>query len=133
MTLWSVARQAPLSMGFSKQEYWTGLPFPLPGHFPDSRIKPLSLVSPTLAGFPCSSVDKGSAYSAGDPGSMPGLGRSFGEGNDNPLQHSCLKQRRPRGHKELDTAEQLNLQHHFGRQVLYQVHHLENPTLFPLR
>ena len=34
-TLWTVARQAPLSMGFSRQEYWSGLPFPPPGHLPD--------------------------------------------------------------------------------------------------
>ena len=34
-TLWTVARQAPLSMGFSKQEYWNGLPFPSLGHLPN--------------------------------------------------------------------------------------------------
>ena len=37
-----IARQAPLSMGFSRQEYWNGLPFPSPGDFPDSGIKPRS-------------------------------------------------------------------------------------------
>ena len=42
-------------------------------------------------GFPCSSVDKESACNAGDPGSIPGLGRSPGEGNGNPLQYSCLE------------------------------------------
>ena len=47
VTLWTVARQAPLSMGFPRQEYWSGLPFPSPGHLPDPRIKP---VSPALAG-----------------------------------------------------------------------------------
>ena len=40
MTLWTVARQAPLSMGFSRQEYWSGLPFPSPGHFPNPGTKP---------------------------------------------------------------------------------------------
>ena len=35
VTLWTVACQAPLSMGFSRQEYWSGLPFPPPGHLPD--------------------------------------------------------------------------------------------------
>ena len=40
MTLWTVARQAPLSMEFSRQEYWSGLPFPSPGDVPDSGIKP---------------------------------------------------------------------------------------------
>ena len=42
-------------------------------------------------GFPCSSVGKGSACSAGDPGSIPGLGRSPGGGNGNPLQYPCLE------------------------------------------
>ena len=41
--------------------------------------------------FPCSSVGKESAYSARDFGSIPGSGRSPGEGNDNPLQYSCLE------------------------------------------
>ena len=42
-TLWTVAHQGPLSMGFSRQEYWSGLPFPSPGVLPDQRIKPMSL------------------------------------------------------------------------------------------
>ena len=42
----TVARQAPLSMGLSLQEYWSGLPFPTPGDLPDPGIKPTSLVSP---------------------------------------------------------------------------------------
>ena len=45
MTPLTVAYQAPLSMGFSKQEYWNGLPFPSPGDLPDTGIKP---GSPTL-------------------------------------------------------------------------------------
>ena len=39
---WTVAHQAPLSMGFSRQEYWSGLPFPSPGDLPDPRIEPRS-------------------------------------------------------------------------------------------
>ena len=39
---WTVAHQGPLSMGFSRQEYWSGLPFPSPGHLPDPGIKPRS-------------------------------------------------------------------------------------------
>ena len=42
-------------------------------------------------GFPSGSEDKASACNAGDPGSIPGLGRSPGEGNGNPLQYSCLE------------------------------------------
>ena len=49
-TPWTVADQAPLSMGFSRQEYWGGLLFPPPGQLPDSGIQPESLVSPALAG-----------------------------------------------------------------------------------
>ena len=41
-TLWTVARQDPLSMGFSRREYWSGLPFPSPGDLPDSGIEPRS-------------------------------------------------------------------------------------------
>ena len=44
-TLWTVSYQASLSMGFSKQEYWSGLPFPSPGDLPDPGIEP---ESPTL-------------------------------------------------------------------------------------
>ena len=49
-TPWTVARQAPLSMEFSKQEYWSGLPFPPPGDLLNSRIKPECLASPALTG-----------------------------------------------------------------------------------
>ena len=45
VTPWTVAYQAPPSMGFSRQEYWSGLPFPSPGHLPDPGIEP---GSPTL-------------------------------------------------------------------------------------
>ena len=49
-TLWPVARQAPLSMGFSRQEYWRGLPCPSLGNLSDPGIKPKSLISAALAG-----------------------------------------------------------------------------------
>ena len=47
---WSIVYQAPLSMGLSKQEYWSGLPCPPPGYIPDPGIEPLSQASPVLAG-----------------------------------------------------------------------------------
>ena len=50
MTPWTIAHQAPLSMGFSRQEYWSALPFPPPGDLPNSGIKPASLGSLALAG-----------------------------------------------------------------------------------
>ena len=49
-TLWTEAHQAPLSMGFSRQEYWSGLSCPLPGNHPNPGIEPTSLLSPELAG-----------------------------------------------------------------------------------
>jgi len=48
-------------------------------------------------GFPCSSVSKESVCNAGDPGSIPGSGRSPGEENGNPLQYSCLENPMDRG------------------------------------
>ena len=42
VTLWTVAHQVPLSMGFSRQEYWSGLPFPSPGGLPDPGSEPRS-------------------------------------------------------------------------------------------
>ena len=45
-----VARQAPVSMGFSRHDYWSGFPCPSPGDLPDSGIEPASLVSRALAG-----------------------------------------------------------------------------------
>ena len=47
VTPWTVDHQAPLSMGFPRQEYWSGLPFPSPGNLPDPRTEP---TSPALAG-----------------------------------------------------------------------------------
>ena len=49
-TPWTLAHQAPLSMGFPRQEYWSGLPFPSPGDLLDPDIEPRSLMSPALAG-----------------------------------------------------------------------------------
>ena len=54
-------------------------------------------MSPTLAGFSGGSDGKESACHVGDLGSIPGLGRSTGEGNDYPLQYSCLENSMDRG------------------------------------
>ena len=67
--------------------------------------------------FPGGSGGKESAYNAGDPGSIPGLGRSPREGNRNLIQYSCQQNPMDRGawelqfmgHKESDTTEQLTL------------------------
>ena len=57
-TPWTVAYQASLSMGFSRQEYWSGLPFPSPGDLPDPGIKPRSpaLQAEALPSEPCDLV-----------------------------------------------------------------------------
>ena len=49
-TPWTIALQAPLSMQFCRQEYWSGLPLPSPGDLPDPEMKAVSPVSPALAG-----------------------------------------------------------------------------------
>ena len=109
LTLRPQSLQGPLSMGFSRQEYWSGLPFPTPGDLPDPGIEPASPVSPTLAGGffttvppgkPCLNLlnlnilmyfisrclsGKESACNAGDVSSGPGSRRSPGERNGNPL------------------------------------------------
>ena len=49
-TLWTVAHQGPLSMGFLRQEYWSGLPFPPPGNLPKPGVKPASFMCLALVG-----------------------------------------------------------------------------------
>ena len=49
-TLWTTAHQALLSMAFSKQEYWSGLPCPSPGDIPDPGVEPTCVTYPALAG-----------------------------------------------------------------------------------
>ena len=85
-----------------------------------------------LSGFPGNSVVKNLPAKAGDAGSIPGSGRSAGEGNGNSLQYSCLgnpMDRRARwttvqgGHKELDTTERLNnTSRHVGNAQYMAVH-----------
>ena len=57
VTPWTAALQAPLSMEFSRQEYWNGLPFPFPGDLPDPKIEPMSatLQADSLLSKPCKS------------------------------------------------------------------------------
>ena len=49
-TQWTIAHQSPLSLGFSRQQYWSGLQWPPPGELPNPGIEPTSLMSPALAG-----------------------------------------------------------------------------------
>ena len=50
VTPWTVIWQAPQCLGFSRQEYWSGFPFPPPGDLPDPGIELMSLMSPAVAG-----------------------------------------------------------------------------------
>ena len=68
MTPWTVACQVPLSMGFSRQEYWSGLPFPSPGDLLDPGIEP---GSPTL---------QADSLLSEPPGKRQGVGRLGGGG-----------------------------------------------------
>ena len=111
---WTEAHQAPLSKGFSRQEYLSGFPCPSPGDLPNAGIEPVSLTSPSLAGgfsttnatweapcmFICIFMYRASQVAqwvkdlpanAGDAGLFPGSGRSPGGGHCNPLQYSCLE------------------------------------------
>ncbi|CAI9151880.1 unnamed protein product [Rangifer tarandus platyrhynchus] len=110
MTPWTAAYQAPPSMGFSRQGYWSGVPLPTPRD---------RLPTPVFLGFPSGSAGKESACNTGDLGSIPGLGRAPGEGNGNPLQCSCLEnpmdrgawQAQSMGSQEPDTTWQLKHHH----------------------
>ena len=89
--------------GISWQEYWSGLLIPFPGNLPHPRTEPTSSAlagrfiitdppaKPKCLCFLDGSDGKASAYNVGDPGSIPGSGRSPGEGNGNPFQYSCLE------------------------------------------
>ena len=105
-TPWTVAYQAPPSMGLSRQEYWQGLPFPSPGDLPkpgSSALQADALPSeppwkskyvgklPINASYQVVLVVKNPrANVETDTGSIPGPGRSPGGGHSNTLQYSCL-------------------------------------------
>ena len=80
MTPWTVARQAPLSMGFSRQEYWSGLPFPFPGDLSNPGIEPVSLMSPVLAGRFFTTAPPGQKYLLLSQGSFPCRGEKQTQG-----------------------------------------------------
>ena len=63
-TMWTIVCQVPLFMEFSKQEYWSGLPYPTPGDLPDPGVKSTSLASPALAGRFLTTAPPGKPHSA---------------------------------------------------------------------
>ena len=80
VTPWTAAYQAPLSMGFSRQEYWSGVPLP----------SPIYVDLPLKMSFPCGPLLKNPSANAGDEGLIPSLRRYLVEGNNYPFQYSCL-------------------------------------------
>ena len=89
VTPWTVAPQAPLSMGFSRQEYWSELPCPSPGNLPDPGIKPASPTSPALAdGFFTSTTLEATYQDAVDKISCAvEFGKCFPVGSLRPVAH----------------------------------------------
>ena len=93
----TVAQQTPLSTGFSRQEYWSGLPRPPPGAPPSPGVEPASLMSPSFTGgfvTPSAtwraSLVAQSAKIACNAGLIPESGRFLEEGNGEPFQSCCL-------------------------------------------
>ena len=72
MTQWTVARQAPLSMGFSRPEYWSGWPCPAPEDLPDPGIKPTPLTSPALPLMPPGKPTVALPYGSSLPNQLTG-------------------------------------------------------------
>ena len=122
-TPWTAAHQAPLSMRFSRQWYWSGSPFPSPGDLPNTGMEPGSpalqadsLLTELIRG---GSVVKNLSANARRWDSIPGWGRSPRGGSSNPLQHFWLENSMERGDwvivhgitkscKELDRTERLS-------------------------
>ena len=103
---------------FSRQCWWKSHSHPWEE---SGRVQASGQISQSLWGFPGGSDSKESICNLGDPGSIPGLGRSPGGGHGHLLQYACLEnphgQRSlvgysPRGHKESDTTEQLSTAQH---------------------
>ena len=100
-TLWTIAYQAPPSMGFSREEYQSGLPFPSPGDPPNPGIEPrfptlqADALPSELPGLPLCSAGKESTFNVRDLGSIPGLRISPGEGKGYPTHSSILAWRIP--------------------------------------
>ena len=93
-TLWTVACRAPLSMGFSRQEYWSGLPLPSPGDLPSPGIEPMSPVSPALQADSLPTEPPGTAinYHASLMIHKPHGTNDFRTGMRLPLHsHICLR------------------------------------------
>ena len=96
-TLWTIDIQAPLSMGLSRHEYWSGLSCPPSGDLPDPGIEPASLISPALAGGFFTTSATREAPAVHQSGFNPWLGKIPEEGNGKPLQYYSLGNCKDRG------------------------------------
>ena len=96
MTPWTVACQSPLSMGFSRQEYWSGSPYPPPGDLPNPGIEPVSLMSPLQA-------DSLLLNHQGSPQHSPNISQSLGNLiSRTPCRHPETRWRRGGGDDQAD-------------------------------
>ena len=86
-TPWTVAHQAPLSMGFSRQEFWSGLPCPPPGDLPNPRIEPIPFGSLRLKSKGSDAGHNGLKHIAETLGTQNYARLRFGIGNDFPRGH----------------------------------------------
>ena len=95
---WMVAHQAPLSIGFSRQECWSGsgLPFPTPGDIPNPGMEPVSLVSPALQ------MDSLPLSHQGSPIVLEGEFRKSSSGLFRKMSRTCREEGRGKGHALLD-------------------------------
>ena len=94
VTLWTVACKAPPSMGFSRQEYWSGVPFPFPGDLPDPGIEPRS---PALQADALPSDPPGKPQSLGLPNPLSSYSSSHPQGGlfgEDRREESKVKWRR---------------------------------------
>ena len=93
------SQQAPLSMEFPRPRLlkWVAISFSRESSWPRDHLKPWSTNRHIYPYLPGGSDGKASVYNAGDQGSIPGLRRSPGEGNGNPLQYYCLENPMDRG------------------------------------
>ena len=83
VTPWTVAYQAPLSMGFSRQEYWSGLPFPSPGDLPNPGIEP---------GFPTLEADTLTSEPPGKPSGTLSIRSNSSRDASYSANESCVSE-----------------------------------------
>ena len=125
-TRWTIAHQAPLSMGFSRQEHWSGLPCSPPGDLPDPGMETASFMSSALAGSSLPLAPPGKSYGLFSlpphglysPWNSPG--QNAGVGSLSLLQGIC-------------PTQGLNPGLPHCRRILYQLSHKRSPTVYSVQ